>query len=37
VNVEADVIGKYVARLQRLGAGGELSLDVLRAKGFGEQ
>lgn len=37
VNVEADVIGKYVARLQRLGAAGGLSLDVLRAKGFGEQ
>jgi riboflavin synthase len=37
VNVEADVIGKYVARLQRLGASGGLNLDVLRAKGFGEQ
>jgi riboflavin synthase len=35
VNVEADVIGKYVARLHRLGAGGGLSLDVLRAAGFG--
>jgi riboflavin synthase len=34
VNVEADVIGKYVARLHRLGGGG-LTLDVLRAKGFG--
>ena len=35
VNVEADVIGKYVARLHRLDAGGGLTLDVLRAKGFG--
>jgi riboflavin synthase len=35
VNVEADVIGKYVARLHQLGAGGGLTLDVLRAKGFG--
>jgi riboflavin synthase len=35
VNVEADVIGKYVARLHRLGAGGGLTLDVLRAAGFG--
>jgi riboflavin synthase len=36
VNVEADVIGKYVARLHRLGsAGGGVSLDVLRAAGFG--
>jgi riboflavin synthase len=35
VNVEADVIGKYVARLHRLGSGGGLTLDVLRAKGFG--
>ncbi len=35
VNVEADVIGKYVARLVRPDAGGGLSLDVLRAKGFG--
>jgi len=34
-NVEADVIGKYVARLLRPGASGGLSLDVLRAKGFG--
>jgi riboflavin synthase len=34
-NVEADVIGKYVARLHRLGASGGLSLDVLRAAGFG--
>lgn len=34
-NVEADVIGKYVARLHRLGAGGGLTLDVLRAAGFG--
>ena len=36
VNVEADLIGKYVARLHRLGAGGGLTLDVLRAKGFGD-
>jgi riboflavin synthase len=35
VNVEADVIGKYVARLHSLGAGGGLNLDVLRAAGFG--
>jgi riboflavin synthase len=35
VNVEADVIGKYVARLHSLGAGGGLTLDVLRAAGFG--
>jgi riboflavin synthase len=35
VNVEADVIGKYVARQQRLGAGGELPLDVLWATAFG--
>jgi riboflavin synthase len=35
VNVEADVIGKYVARLQGLGARGGLNLDVLRAAGFG--
>jgi riboflavin synthase len=35
VNVEADVIGKYVARLQRLGTGGGVTLDVLRARGFG--
>jgi len=35
VNVEADVIGKYVARLHALGAGGGLTLDVLRAAGFG--
>jgi riboflavin synthase len=35
VNIEADVIGKYVARLHRLGAGGGLNLDVLRAAGFG--
>jgi riboflavin synthase len=36
VNVEADLIGKYVARLHRLGSGGGLTLDVLRAKGFGD-
>jgi riboflavin synthase len=36
VNVEADVIGKYVARLQHLGTGGGLTLDVLRAAGFGD-
>ncbi|MGO8970487.1 MAG: riboflavin synthase [Myxococcaceae bacterium] len=35
VNVEADVIGKYVARLAQLGAKGGLDMDVLRAKGFG--
>jgi riboflavin synthase len=35
INLEADVIGKYVARLHRLGAGGGLNLDVLRAAGFG--
>ena len=29
VNVEADVIGKYVARLHRLGAGGAVTADVL--------
>jgi len=33
VNVEADVIGKYVSRL--VGLGGRLDLDVLRAAGFG--
>jgi riboflavin synthase len=37
VNVEADVIGKYVARLQSLGGRGGLNLDVLRAQGFGVQ
>ena len=35
VNVEADVIGKYICRLAGLGAGGRLDLDVLRAAGFG--
>jgi riboflavin synthase len=35
VNVEADVIGKYVARLHQAGASGGLSEDVLRAAGFG--
>jgi riboflavin synthase len=35
VNVEADVIGKYMARLVRPSPSGGLSLDVLRAKGFG--
>ncbi|MGO9830585.1 MAG: riboflavin synthase [Myxococcaceae bacterium] len=35
LNVEADVIGKYVARLARLGPEGGLDMDVLRAKGFG--
>ncbi|HXX31401.1 MAG TPA: riboflavin synthase [Myxococcaceae bacterium] len=34
VNIEADVIGKYVARLQRAHGGGGLTLDVLRASGF---
>ena len=39
VNVEADLIGKYVARLYglRQHGGGGLSGDVLRAAGFGEQ
>ncbi len=36
VNVEADVIGKYVARLQQVGTGGGVTLDVLRAAGFGD-
>ena len=35
VNLEADVIGKYVARLHHLGAGGGLTLDVLSEAGFG--
>jgi len=34
VNIEADVIGKYVARLQGASRGGGLTLDVLRASGF---
>jgi riboflavin synthase len=35
LNVEADVIGKYVARLHALGSGGGVTLDVLSAAGFG--
>jgi riboflavin synthase len=37
VNVEADVIGKYVARLHQAGTSGGLSEDVLRAAGFGTE
>jgi riboflavin synthase len=37
VNIEADVIGKYVARLHRPGSGGGLTEDVLRAAGFGTE
>lgn len=37
VNLEADVIGKYVARLHRAPASGGLTEDVLRAAGFGSR